>query len=63
MGLGAGADIAPKAIFDLKYKGEESTMCHISPEPCLTLIDGKVRQVQQQPFIHRHGQPVYTGKL
>lgn len=34
--LDAGADIVPKAIFDLKYKGEESTMCRISPEPSVS---------------------------
>lgn len=30
--LAGGADIAPQAVFDLKYKGGES-MCHIFPEP------------------------------
>lgn len=35
-GPAGGADIAPKAIFDLKYKGEESTMCSISPEPSVS---------------------------
>lgn len=36
MGLAVGADIESKAIFDLKYKGEESTMCRISPEPSVS---------------------------
>lgn len=35
-GLAVGADMVLKAIFDLKYKGEESTMCHISPEPSVS---------------------------
>lgn len=35
-GLAEGADIVLKAIFDLKYKEEERTLCHISPKPSVS---------------------------